>query len=349
MNDYEEGRKRGRSLLVVEGEHEKDRLFWLILRCFPEIEIDEGNIWVYHTNIYILYDDIVREYGEDWFEYREDIDLPFVISKKQETENVCYKSDFTNIVLVFDYERHDPNFTEAKIMSMQQTFTDSTDMGMLYINYPMIESYQHLKNLPDSEYINRTVSASINAGAIYKNTVKKNSVIAPMVDYPHRLEDLLSNRFVIDNPVIRMKCCERILTLNSVGDIETEVECIINNIMDSKKALTAKYQLIDWIHKQHYAEHGLTYWQYMRNVLRKIAVYNILKADYIQHKTQNTDEDDNSYRRHYENIDFLNILTIQNELSRDRQNGYIWVLNTCIMYIAEYNFRLIEQEKGDNQ
>lgn len=286
MNDYEEGRKRGRSLLVVEGEHEKDRLFWLILRCFPEIEIDEGNIWVYHTNIYILYDDIVREYGEDWF----------------------------------DYERHDPNFTETKIMSMQQTFTDSTDMGMLYINYPMIESYQHLKNLPDSDYINRTVSASINAGAIYKNTVKKNSVIAPMVDYPHRLEDLLSNRFVIDNPVIRMKCCERILALNSVGDIETEVECIINNIMDGKKALTAKYQLIDWIHKQHYAEHGLTYWQYMRNVLRKIAVYNILKADYIQ-----------------------------NELSRDRQNGYIWVLNTCIMYIAEYNFRLIEQEKGDNQ
>lgn len=286
MNDYEEGRKRGRSLLVVEGEHEKDRLFWLILRCFPEIEIDKGNIWVYHTNIYILYDDIVREYGEDWF----------------------------------DYERHGPNFTETKIMSMQQTFTDSTDMGMLYINYPMIESYQHLKNLPDSEYINRTVSASINAGAIYKNTVKKNSVIAPMVDYPHRLEDLLSNRFVIDNPVIRMKCCERILALYSVGDIETEVECIINNIMDSKKALTAKYQLIDWIHKQHYAEHGLTYWQYMRNVLRKIAVYNILKADYIQ-----------------------------NELSRDRQNGYIWVLNTCIMYIAEYNFRLIEQEKGDNQ
>lgn len=248
-----------------------------------------------------------------------------------------------------DYERHDPNFTETKIMSMQQTFTDSTDMGMLYINYPMIESYQHLKNLPDSDYINRTVSASINAGAIYKNTVKKNSVIAPMVDYPHRLEDLLSNRFVIDNPVIRMKCCERIFALNSVGDIETEVECIINNIMDSKKALTAKYQLIDWIHKQHYAEHGLTYWQYMRNVLRKIAVYNILKADYIQHKTQNTDEDDNSYRRHYENIDFLNILNIQNELSRDRQNGYIWVLNTCIMYIAEYNFRLIEQEKGDNQ
>lgn len=43
----------------------------------------------------------------------------------------------------------------------------------------------------------------------------------------------------------------------------------------------------------------------MRNVLRKIAVYNILKADYIQNETKNTDEDDNSYRRHYENIDFF--------------------------------------------
>ena len=87
----------------------------------------------------------------------------------------------------------------------------------------------------------------------------------------------------------------------------------------------------------------------MRNVLRKIAVYNILKADYIQNETKNTDEDDNSYRRHYENIDFLNILNIQNELSRDRQNGYIWVLNTCIMFFVVYYFRLIAQEKGDNQ
>lgn len=37
-----------------------------------------------------------------------------------------------------------------------------------------------------------------------------------------------------------MKCCERILALNSIGDIETEVECVIKNIVDSKKALTAK-------------------------------------------------------------------------------------------------------------
>ena len=39
-------------------------------------------IWIYGTNIYHLYDDIVKEYGEEWAKEHEDIDLPFVISKK---------------------------------------------------------------------------------------------------------------------------------------------------------------------------------------------------------------------------------------------------------------------------
>ncbi len=40
-------------------------------------------IWIYGTNIYQLYDDIVKEYGEEWEKENEDIDLPFVISKKR--------------------------------------------------------------------------------------------------------------------------------------------------------------------------------------------------------------------------------------------------------------------------
>lgn len=70
-------------MLVVEGNHEKNKLFWLIFRCFPEISIDMDNVWIYGTNIYMLYDDIIREYGENCFEEEMDIDLPFVISKKR--------------------------------------------------------------------------------------------------------------------------------------------------------------------------------------------------------------------------------------------------------------------------
>ena len=72
------------------------------------------NVWIYGTNIYLLYEDIVKEYGADWADEEMDIDLPFVISKKQTPDDLRYKDDFTNIILVFDYERHDTNFFGKK-------------------------------------------------------------------------------------------------------------------------------------------------------------------------------------------------------------------------------------------
>ena len=65
MNNYAvETRRRSRSLLIVEGKHEKDELFWLIFKCFPELNIDINDVWIYGTNIYKLYEDIVKEYGK---------------------------------------------------------------------------------------------------------------------------------------------------------------------------------------------------------------------------------------------------------------------------------------------
>ena len=125
MNDYMgEVRRRNRSLLVVEGNHEKNKLFWLLFNCFPEINIHMEDVWIYGTNIYVLYGDIEKQYGVEWGENYDDVDLPFVISKKQHPNNLYYKEDFTNIILVFDYERHDPNFSEEKILKMQKYFSD---------------------------------------------------------------------------------------------------------------------------------------------------------------------------------------------------------------------------------
>lgn len=83
MNNYKsEERNRNQTLLIVEGDHEKNKLFWLIFKCFPEINIDMNNVWIYGTNIYLLYEDIAKQYGINWAEEEMDIDLPFVISKK---------------------------------------------------------------------------------------------------------------------------------------------------------------------------------------------------------------------------------------------------------------------------
>ena len=46
MSNYVgEVRRRRRNLLIVEGNHEKNKLFSLMFQCFPEINIDimEGN------------------------------------------------------------------------------------------------------------------------------------------------------------------------------------------------------------------------------------------------------------------------------------------------------------------
>lgn len=63
MNEYnlEIPRKRNRNLIIVEGKHEKSRLFQLIFLAFPEIDITIDDVLIYGTNIYVLYNDIVKE------------------------------------------------------------------------------------------------------------------------------------------------------------------------------------------------------------------------------------------------------------------------------------------------
>ena len=117
MNKYiQEVRRRSQTLLIVEGNHEKNDLFWLIFKSFPELNIDMENVWIYGTNIYQLYDDIEKEYGDNWDEEYVDIDLPYVVSRKKTPNNLRYKNDFTNIILVFDYERHDTFFQKEKLL-----------------------------------------------------------------------------------------------------------------------------------------------------------------------------------------------------------------------------------------
>ena len=196
MNDYVLNvRRRRRTLLIVEGDDEKNMLFWALFKAFPEMAIKYDDVWIYGTNIYMLYKDIVKEYGTEWLKNKDDIDLPFVISKKITPSNIQYKEDFSDIFLVFDYERHDPGFSEDRIVDMQNYFYDSTDVGKLYINYPMLESYQHFESLPDLSFENRHVSVLMNKGSNYKNEVHRTSVIGKIVWFPHKIDEILEYRF----------------------------------------------------------------------------------------------------------------------------------------------------------
>jgi len=184
-------RERGRTLLIVEGNHEKNELFKTLFKCFPEMGIAEEDVWIYGTNIYCLYDSLVGEYGEDWEE--EDINLPLLVSRDRQDIPSAHKDDFQNIILVFDYERHDPRFSKSKIEKLQAYFSDTTEMGKLYINYPMIESYQDLQSLPDADYKNRYTLASMDSGAVYKSHVR-DSFMDIAMNFPGKLKSYLESK-----------------------------------------------------------------------------------------------------------------------------------------------------------
>lgn len=340
MNNYQgEIRKRSQTLLIVEGNHEKNELFWLIFKCFPEIGIDMDNVWIYGTNIYQLYEDIVKEYGVDWAEEEQDIDLPFVISKKQTPNNLRYKDDFTNIILVFDYERHDPYFSERKIVQMQNIFSDATDMGKLYINYPMIESYQHFKAIPDCDFAERKIPVSLQPGSRYKELVGRETVIKKVIDFPHRIDDLMNVHFGIVNEEIRQKCCEGILSISEAAHIEERLQEVLQNVITGDKQKTLIYQMNDWIDRVGYANRGQTYWQYVRMLLVEIIYYNVCKANRIQNNIYEIEVA--HYKDCFENIDLGEILREQNIVSNNSE-GFVWVLNTGIFVIPDYNFSLMQ-------
>lgn len=77
----------------------------------------------------------------------------------------------------------------------------------------------------------------------------------------------------------------------------------------------------------------------MRNLFQQIVLHNICKANQIQYNTYFIGPGE--YKAAFERIDLNEILKKQNLVSRYSQAGFIWVLCTCVFFIAEYHFSLI--------
>lgn len=330
MNEiFAKERERAKTLLIVEGNHEKNTLFSFIIKCFPKINIRMEDIIIYHTNIYLLYQKIEKVYEKEaWWE--EDIDIAFVISD----EKVKYrKRNFKNIFLVFDYERHDPGFEEEKILRMQEKFCDASDMGKLFLNYPMVESYEHLKSIPDPEYKERKIEASILKGKEYKSLVRKESAIQQLIQFPEKLNQILIQHYGFVNGD---ELCQRILDISQGNDLMESVENILGESSQEKQILTAVNHCCGMIRKLGYLTKTQSYWEYMKYVLSEIIIHNIRKANYIQEDRYDISEDE--WYDCFNNLDFHTILMKQNLSGCSRVDGFIWVLNTCVLLVAEYRF-----------
>ena len=72
--------------------------------------------------------------------------------KTSEDQSVLDRK-FTDIFLVFDIDPHDSLFDGEKLVQLAEVFCESTDVGKLYINYPMMESLKHIRDLWSCDYL----------------------------------------------------------------------------------------------------------------------------------------------------------------------------------------------------
>lgn len=136
-----------RILLIVEGEKAEPKLLGKLNSIFFKTE--NILIWPYKTNIYDLYKKCIETDANF-----NDLDIKQVIKSTENDEQIKAKIDeqYTDIVLVFDFDPQDPLFSGDKLSKMTDFFSNSTDNGKLYINYPMVESFKHIKKKGDGNF-----------------------------------------------------------------------------------------------------------------------------------------------------------------------------------------------------
>ena len=162
-------KEKAKILILVEGAKTDVRL---IEHLFQVYGIDaKYEIVSYGTNIYVLYNEMFYE-GKP-----EDMDILQVLKEREQdaSKKLVFAQEYTDILLVFDIEPQDGQFSVEKISAMANYFVESTDMGKLYLSYPMIEAFYHMTNIPDAEYNSRVVTICELCEGTYKQRVNSEN------------------------------------------------------------------------------------------------------------------------------------------------------------------------------
>lgn len=161
-----------RILLIVEGQRREPQLLERELEVFGLA--DEREIVPLGTDVHALLDFIDGEYGGAY----EDIDLRGVVADylggradgTPEHEEAL-GGEYTDVLLVFDFDPQDNRFDAERLRRLQSAYCDSTDLGQLYINYPMVEAYRDFDDVLDQGYLD----ALVPVGAVFHGSGYKDA------------------------------------------------------------------------------------------------------------------------------------------------------------------------------
>lgn len=160
---------KSKILVLVEGAKTDVRLMEHLLNIYG---IGENHtIVAYYTNIYALYNEMFRDNNPD------DIDLRQLLKEREQDpeKKLIFNENYSDMLLIFDLEPHAPDFSADKIREMSEYFVESTNMGKLYINYPMVEAFYHMKDIPDPAYNSRYATLEELKAGKYKERVNREN------------------------------------------------------------------------------------------------------------------------------------------------------------------------------
>lgn len=149
-----------RILCIFEGEKTEEKYFSSLKNSF----FSESSIFFltsFKNDIYALYKEISNDDDLDIFELIKE-------SKNQNIENIenLTRDQISQIYLFFDYECHDPDFSEQALLAMLGKFDNETEHGKLFISYPMVEAIRDITCI--DSYLEKTVSVENSRGKVYK-------------------------------------------------------------------------------------------------------------------------------------------------------------------------------------
>lgn len=162
--------KQKKVIIIYEGERTEENLFKSISRHFFENRADILIVMLpAAANLYML-----------WSKLREDNFETDVVGVLKEMNGAVSErlknievTDFSEIYLFFDYDGQQNNIPQKwadkdVLKEMLETFNNETELGKLYISYPMVEA---LKEISVAERDYKTFYLSLEECKNYKEAV----------------------------------------------------------------------------------------------------------------------------------------------------------------------------------
>ncbi|MHC5353973.1 hypothetical protein ACYSNX_07290 [Myroides sp. LJL115] len=128
-------------LFVFEGEKTEDQ----IVTSFTKHVFRDKSVitCAYCAEIYQLHKELKGDKDLDTFS------LLKKIPQNKEILKGFNRDDFAEIYLFFDYDGHSTLACDSALFEMLKIFNEETDLGRLYISYPMVESIKHFSETLD--------------------------------------------------------------------------------------------------------------------------------------------------------------------------------------------------------